>query len=495
MAYNRQNNILHRVTPNHRLYDMAVDEYKTWLKSPEGMNSTDEQKRLKRRSLFMPANRVVDPQQDTARRRVNFLQTQEADNFRRAYEAQRLERPNLRPNSAYNVMIRNNPNLLRGMTPQQHAELYNRYVAQDSRVRGDAPGISNSNYDIVLFDKNRSTFNKALNTGAANFVTNFANPVMQGAAFPVTFYSDLASKAILAGVHGYNKLTGDMVSPDNWVVRAGAGLERISNSTGDLINRIAPTKTQYADSDLGETTLDKVNQVTNFTSHLGGMGLGFGGLSASAKVASPLPSVRALRTLSPTAKTVARVKNPLNTFKAVSRLKHPLRYTAGAVPRLLGSTWRGANTMAGATMSSLYTLGNVGRLLVPNTSEYYDDRVKEDGLYGPARALVKDNKGNTVEQLLQQAPEGFEQPMGEDQTRYVYSNLRPNNYSLNRAIKQIKDPQYARAVRAAYLKRQGEAIKDQESGVSTLYKPTGAEFIPAGPNDLKYKLRAKDTYK
>ena len=137
-------------------YENAVGVYRNWLKTPEGLSATDEQKRLKRRSIFMPTNRKVSEREDFDRTRYNLFRSAQADQFRRQYEAVRFERPDLTPHSAYDVVMSRNPNLTKELSTQQRLDLYSRYVKQDTRVDGTDPSISNSNYDTVLYDKNRN---------------------------------------------------------------------------------------------------------------------------------------------------------------------------------------------------------------------------------------------------------------------------------------------------------------------------------------------------
>ena len=246
-------------------YEKAVGVYRNWLKTPEGLSATDEQKRLKRRSLFMPTNRRVEDREDFDRTRYNLFRSRQADQFRRQYEAVRFERPNLTPHAAYDVVMSRNPNLTKELSTQERLDLYSRYVKQDTRVKGTDFGISNANYDTVLYDNNRSMFNKMLNMGAANFSANFANPVLSSAMRSATFIPALAS----AAGWGLGKLTGIKTLED-------AGRESTKfffYKPAEWAGKIAPTKERYADSGIGEGGLDRLNQGLNIASTYGGYAL------------------------------------------------------------------------------------------------------------------------------------------------------------------------------------------------------------------------------
>jgi hypothetical protein len=238
-------------------YD-AVDQYKSWLKSPEGINSTDNQKRLKRRSLFIPTNRVVDTEEVKSNQREALVRSQDAENIRRLYEFTRRSRPNLTAKSAFSVMAADNPALFKKLTADQFKFLYDRYVSQDQRRRGDSKDISNSVYDSNMNPANSSALRRATFSGAANLTTNVGKPAVEG----------LLAVPRLAGWS-----TGKLLTL--------AGANNVGNAIADFsskgVGRLIPTKSDTADYGIGYKHYDAFNRAMGTASALAGGYLGVPG--------------------------------------------------------------------------------------------------------------------------------------------------------------------------------------------------------------------------
>lgn len=499
MANDRINNLLYAVTPKHKKYEIAVNDYKDWLNSPEGSSATDEQKRLKRRQLFSATNSEANPEEEALNKRVNLLGSPQADAFRRVYEATRRERPELNPYWAYQLALANNPDLISGISPQQVTDLYNRYVRHDTRERGDSEGIPNTLYDSVLYDKDRSMLNKMMNTGAANFVTNFANPVLQGATTPLSLGSSMIAGGLMTGVRGYNWLSGQRAPAASWAVQAARALEQAPEYLTKGINKLAPTKTAYADSDLGYTGLDKFNQATNTASHLGGIALGFGGnLSAPASSALPLPTtllrhpIKHIKSLGPSSKAVRRILHPVRTLETMRRAGHPIRSLFGAGKGSLGKTLGSADTLLGNYYGLTHTAGQLGQLVTPNTSDYLGDRSTVSELYGPKTAMLRDSTGAVDSRAVSTEPEDGFTEIYNNPAYVLYSRTSPKNRGLNKAIRNRRPgSEHGQAQVRSYVDSHRQ-LSDAISGGTPTYTLTGmGDMRKTTPKDLQFLVANK----
>jgi hypothetical protein len=317
------------------LYNQAVDQYKAWLKTPEGINASPEQQRLKRRSLFTATHRAVDPGEDLLRRRESFINSPQAANVRRMYEFTRRARPNLSAKGAFNVMVSQHPNLIKDLTPEQLKFLVSRYVTQDPRRRGTDAGVSNSVYDSNLNPaENPSALRRAAYSGILNFTTNVGKPVVEGLAF----IPDLGAKAL----GGTSRLLGlglDLAGKHNAAKHFDDAGRYLSTATPDLINYLVPTKTNEADAARGDVNFDWFNRGTRATSNIVGGLLSLGGVGAAKS------SGEALRLVAQSPGLIKAMTGPVARHPWVSGLT-----SAG----FLYSTLSGAGSERTATDTDLY---------------------------------------------------------------------------------------------------------------------------------------------
>lgn len=385
-------------------YSIAVNQYKAWLKTPEGRKASPEQQRLKRRSLFTATHKYRDPGKDLLRKREVFINSPQAANIRRLYEFTRRERPDLNAKGAFNVMVSQHPSLIKDLTPEQLNFVYSRYVTQDPRRRGTDTGVANSVYDSNLNPaENPSAFKRAVYSGALNFTTNVGRPVVKGMTMAPIFVSQLSGLGA-KGI-GYTLDAMGMPTAARYVDSAGNYLITAPN---DAINYLIPAKTNEADAARGDIAFDKFNRATRAASYVVGSLLAPGSLAAASKAGSAKNMETALRAVAYGPKAPGAIR-----MLADPMIRHPWRtgFNILNFMGVAGTALAGAGDERTATDRELYgfreEIAPNGVTLVTKArgvSITPDGEIVSDGAGGGLFAADNQGLNSAIRQLPESHP-------------------------------------------------------------------------------------------
>jgi hypothetical protein len=169
------------------------------------------------------------------------------------------------------------------------------------------------------------------------------------------------------------------------------------------------------------------------------------------------------------------------------RSGHPIKSLFGAGKGSLGKTLGSADTLLGNYYGLAHTIGQLGKLFTPNTSDYFGDRSTVSELYGPRIALIRDHRGNPEAQGVSIESDGGVNEIADTPEYTIYSKLSPKNRGLYRAMGRLdRNSPHWKELTKSYVNHQNAVAEAQKSGLDTYAMKGHQDLEKIDPNDLKF---------